>query len=312
MNDFIAVTGNIDYQKVTLQNGEEFRQACLDRGNSKATVAKKLRYLKRLFRLAVNRKQLDENPLQHIDMPKTAKKKVKVYSPSECERIVKAAKQFQDSPLWNRETSVRWDLLVTVALLTAMKRGELLNATWCNVDFEEQTISVSAKDDSDETWEWLIKDTDERTLPLTDEVIMMLAEHQGEQDEGYPYIFVPKQRYEHIQSLRQRNEWSLPDSRLKVINNFSRNFGKILTKAGVRKGQFHDLRRTALSNWLASGMSENDVMTLAGHASFSTTHKFYLAIADDLLDRARDAAARGFGRNLARIWHAPGFADKKS
>ncbi len=35
----------------------------------------------------------------------------------------------------------------------------------------------------------------------------------------------------------------------------------------------HDLRRTCLSNGLASGMSEHDVVVLAGHSSFSTTHE---------------------------------------
>jgi hypothetical protein len=41
-------------------------------------------------------------------------------------------------------------------------------------------------------------------------------------------------------------------------------------------------------------------MRLAGHADFATTHKFYLAIADDLLDRAREVTS---GRKLAQIWH---------
>jgi hypothetical protein len=38
-------------------------------------------------------------------------------------------------------------------------------------------------------------------------------------------------------------------------------------------------------------MSEHEVMLLAGHASFATTHEFYLAVADDLMDRARRAAS---------------------
>lgn len=44
------------------------------------------------------------------------------------------------------------------------------------------------------------------------------------------------------------------------------------------------------------GMSEPNVMVLAGHASFSTTHNFYLAVRTDLVDRARRAA--GFWRAL--------------
>ena len=60
-----------------------------------------------------------------------------------------------------------------------------------------------------------------------------------------------------------------------------------MAKAGIEKGEFHDLRRTCLSNWFFNGLREYDVMKIAGHASFETTHSFYLAIRNDLLDQAR-------------------------
>lgn len=293
MKHFIKVIGNIDYQRIALKHGELFRQTCLDEGNSPATAAKKLRHLKRLFQLAVDRKQLDENPLWCIKMPKAPKKKVETYTPDECKRILKAARDMKDS--------VRWDLLIIVALTTAARRGELLNAVWGNIDFEKKTIEVSPKRNTPETWRWDIKDTERRTLPLTEEAVVLLAEHQAGRPSGYPYVFVPPARYDKIQRLRGRDKWSVSDSRLKVINNFGRQFGKILKRAAVREGQFHDLRRTALNSWFANGMSEYDVMTLAGHSSFSTTHKFYLAVAGDLTDRARAAAVQ----DLAHIWHAP-------
>jgi hypothetical protein len=53
--------------------------------------------------------------------------------------------------------------------------------------------------------------------------------------------------------------------------------------------------------WLANGMSEYDVMTLAGHSSFATTHKFYLTVADDLIHRARAATAQGLCQKLVRF-----------
>ena len=70
-----------------------------------------------------------------------------------------------------------------------------------------------------------------------------------------------------------------------MVNNFTRQWGKILRRANVRELEFHDLRSTALSNWFANGMSEHDVMTLAEHSSFATSHQFYLAVADDLVVR---------------------------
>ena len=97
-----------------------------------------------------------------------------------------------------------------------------------------------------------------------------------------------------------------------MISNFSGTFDKILKWAGVRKRTFHCLRNTAITNWFANGMSEHDVMTLAGHSSFATTHRFYLAVADDLVDRARVAAEQGVGKDLAHIWHAPHLSEKRA
>jgi len=299
MNDFIRIIGNTDYQSITLARGELYLQTCLDRGNAKGTVAKKLRHIKRLFKLAVNRKQLDENPLQYIAMPKSAKKKINVYANAQCQRMLKAAQEY--TAKWSPKTSVKWDLLITVALATAMRRAELLNCTWADVDFDAQAIEVSAKENTKDTWEWRIKDTDHRTLPLTEEIVQMLVDHQARQPEGYPYVFVPTTRYDYIQKvLRPKGTWTLTDSRLKVVNNLRRQFGRILAKANVKKGTIHDIRRTAISMWFANGMSEHDVMVLAGHSSFATTHELYLAVADDLVDRARAATAQGLRQKMVQ------------
>jgi len=98
---------------------------------------------------------------------------------------------------------------------------------------------------------------------------------------------VPKARYDFIQEkLRPGGKWTLSDSRLKVVNNFSPKFKLILKRAHVKDGEFHDLRKTALSDWFANGMSEYDVIILVVYASFSTTHRFYLVVAEDLVERA--------------------------
>ena len=42
-------------------------------------------------------------------------------------------------------------------------------------------------------------------------------------------------------------------------------------------------------------------MILAGHASFATTHKFYLAVADDLVHRARIATTQSLRQEWVRF-----------
>jgi hypothetical protein len=62
---------------------------------------------------------------------------------------------------------------------------------------------------------------------------------------------------------------TLIDSSMKVVNNFRQQFNRIRRRAGVKKGTFHDFRRTAISMWFANGMGEHDVMVLARHADQS-------------------------------------------
>ena len=174
----------------------------------------------------------DENPLEHISMPRYSKNDIRRYSDRECEQLLKAAQDFTARS--DEKTSVKWDLPVVVALSSALRRGELLRT-----------------------------------------------------------------RYDYIQrKLRATGSWTYSDSRLKVVNNFGRNFGVILQRAGIENGAFHDLRRTAICNWFEEGMSEFDVTKLAGHADFRTTHRFYLRVRDDLVHRVRQATARGLCQKL--------------
>ena len=162
------------------------------------------------------------------------------------------------------------------------------------------------KEDTRHTWEWHVKDTERCRLPLSEELLVLLAEHQILQPEGLPYVFAPPTRYARIQIRRQRREWSVEDGRCPV-NNFTRHFKAILPRAGIQEGTFHDLRRTALSNWLSNGLGEFDVMNLAGHSCFETTRAFYLAVHNDLLQRARAITRQMLSANSV----ANAFRDRK-
>ena len=180
-----------------------------------------------------------------------------------------------------------------------MRKSELLNLTWADIDFEAQIVEVSPKESTAETWEWRIKDTDRRNLPLTQDVVKLLVNLQNGRPEGYPYVFVPPERYDHIQQkLRAMGNWTLSHARTTVINNFKRMFDRILAAASVKAGTFHDLRKTAITNWFYQGLNIYDVMRLAGHSKYETTYRFYLQVKDGLVDRARCAIAHTVSQEL--------------
>ena len=58
------------------------------------------------------------------------------------------------------------------------------------------------------------------------------------------------------------------------------------------------LRGTVITMWFVNGMSEHDVMVLAGHSSFTTTHEFYLAVENDLVDRIRGTTDQGLRQKM--------------
>jgi integrase len=305
MNDFVACVGDIDVQEVQYRHGEQFIQYCLGRDISAATVAKKVKHLKRVFQLAEDRGQLDQHPLRKLRPPRVAKRKVRVFTGQECDVLCTAARQYEE-----QGRPVKWELLIRMCLATGMRRGELMNTTWRDIDFANMTVEVSPKKDRTDTWEWHIKDTDRRTLPLTAELVSRLAAHQVSQPEGNPYVFVPTARYEVIQGLRSAGQWSADKGR-SPLSKFCHHFNKIRKLAGIETGTFHDLRRTCLSHWVTQGLSLHEVKELAGHASIETTDRFYLAVRKDVVDRARAACETSReDHSVARLLRAPDESDE--
>jgi site-specific recombinase XerD len=282
MRNFISVVGDRDFRQVGHSDGEYFLNWCIEHGNAAATVNKKVVTLKRIYNLAVSRRQIDENPFRFLKGPKASKKKVLVLSEHEIVNLIKGTSVVPDL------YGLRWDIMILMAWVTGMRKGELLNLTWRDIDFENHVVEVTAKEDTAATWLWEIKDHDERTLPLTEELVDILTRLQVDVPEGCPYVFVPHARCQDVLQKRSEGKWDSIKTRENLIPHFSTQFKELRQKAGISKDvTFHDLRSTALSGWCNSGMSINDVKTLAGHSSITTTQEFYLAVTSDLVDRAR-------------------------
>jgi len=304
MRDFTECVGDIDVQHVRYEHGERFIQYCLTQNLTAGTVTKKVKQLKRVFQLAEDRGQLDRHPLRRLKPPKAPRRKIHVFTEDECYRLCKAAQKYEEKGSANK-----WELLIRMGLGTGMRRGELLNATWRDIDFARMTVDVAPKKGSVDTWEWHIKDTERRTLPLTAELVRLLVEHQVSQPEGCPYIFVPMSRYKCIQELRRAGQWNVEKGR-SPLSKFCHHFNKIRNRAGIRTGTFHDLRRTCLSNWVVQGLSLHEIKELAGHAGIETTERFYLAVRKDVVDRARIASeALRKGQSVARLLRAASESD---
>ena len=80
-------------------------------------------------------------------------------------------------------------------------------------------------------------------------------------------------------------------------DNVQRDFNRIVDRAGIKRCTLHDLRRTFASHLAMAGVSEAIVKELTGHASISTTLRYYTRIAPHAL---RSAQARLPFENVLR------------
>lgn len=125
--------------------------------------------------------------------------------------------------------------LVTVALYTGARQGELLNLRWEDVDLERRVATL-----------WETKNSENRTIPLPGPAVRALLD-LGADREGLVF------------GLRvfPRQAWYFA-----------------LDRAGLQSFRFHDLRHSAASMLAQSGASLLDIATILGHKTMAMVKRY--------------------------------------
>src|SRR5262245_6949555 len=143
--------------------------------------------------------------------------------------------------------------IVIAALDTALRKGELLQLVWADVNFEADVIVVRST---------TTKTRRPRTIGLTARLRAALIEWLELTDAGEgDYVFGG-------------------------IRDCKRSFGGACTDAGIADLRFHDLRHTATTRLVQAGAPHPIVMKTTGHTQFATFAQY---INPDQ-NAARDAA----------------------
>jgi integrase len=161
-----------------------------------------------------------------------------------------------------------------VAYGSGLRRGEILNLTWADIDFENKRIHVETKSSSRRLIEWEPKDHENRVVPMSEESTQLLADNQVESEEGFPYIFLSPDRLKRIKQREGVGRWN---ARSDTVNNLGRDFDVIRRRAAIARCTLHDMRRSAITNW-AQQLPIQVVQQLAGHSNIATTRKYYLTV----------------------------------
>lgn len=244
-------------------------------GISAATVNKDITTLKRVFNLAIDPRGYlheDQNPFVKIKRRKKTPKSLRYVSVQEYNKFFEAT-----NDLW-------WQAIIAVAYGSGLRREEILNLTWPDIDFENKQIKVTAKDATSKTIEWEPKDHEIRVVPMSNQSMQLLDDMRLICPGQHKYPFISPARLKHIMKRVKAGTWSpICDTQ----NNLIRDFEVIQRHAGVPKCTLHDLRRSAITNW-AQYLPIQVVQQLAGHSNITTTRKYYLMVRSEDIDTASD------------------------
>ena len=282
-----------------------------DLGRSPATIRKSVKMMGSIMRRAKDQGLIQRNPFAGAAKGRTQSKRMRIFSPEEVEAMLETCPN-----QW-------WRVFPKLAVTTGLRKSELLNLQWADVDFDAGSITVGRKDSGRFTVNgvsypvlaWETKVHEERAVPLSAGVADMLRRLQLRSG-GSRYVFLSLERLEAIDGRMNAGRWR---PKADLVNNLDRGF-KAIQRAARRRtadlrrvildevpwaiGCLHDLRRT----YATEMATYVDLLTLCrwlGHADPKTTGEFYHSVKAETEEKARRAMAKLYGQTDAQLTRSP-------
>lgn len=273
----VPVIGSVPLTDLTPRSIRLVRDHVIAEGRSPRTAAGVLLTLRSALRQAVNDGLISRNVADSVKPPRKLTRLAVATTPDDAKAIIAAF------------AGHRLEALVTVAIGTGLRQGELLGLRWRDLDGSLLRITGSVRPVPREGISgYTLQRTAEaktrrsiRTLELPAFVVVALeAERRRQAAAGTisPYIFTTEGRRE------QAGQPVFMDPR-----NVTKSFQHQLKVAGLPKIRFHDLRHAYATLMLAAGVPLRVIQEALGHTSIATTAAVYAHVLPAL---QKDAAAK--------------------
>jgi integrase len=244
--------GGRKVDRITRRDVEAFGAALERKGLAANSRINALNLLGAIFELAVNRGWTVTNPVRGVERPGggSADPDIRYLSMEDVEAVLRAV---SDDDIGRLERS-----LYLAAVMTGMRRGELLGLRWGDVDWETKRIRVRRSYVRGEFGPPKSRRSS-RSVPLTDrlagELQRLYEESQFKGDEDLVFAH-PRSRVT-----------GTPIDGSRVLKRFK----AAVRRAGVRDVRFHDLRHTFGTRMAAAGVPMRTLQEWMGHRDFATT-----------------------------------------
>jgi integrase len=195
------------------------------------TVIRELAYLSSVINHARREWGINiNNPVQTVRKPPMPRGRDRLITEAEETVLLKELEANGRRNLWMRP-------LVSLALETAMRRGELLSLNWADINFQNRTATL-----------WETKNGEKRIVPLSSKALMVLAN-------------MPKSLCGAVFPLNAAAQ--------------EKAFREAVRRAGIDDLRFHDLRHSAITRMAKKLPNVIELASVSGHKSLRMLQRYY-------------------------------------
>ena len=256
--------GRVQIQAVRTEHISRLLADLRKKGMASWTLRGMVVVLSSVFNHAMTRGLLVESPLRRLsktEMPKgKSQREHRRLTDEDCARLIS-------------KTLPTYRPIITAAAYTGMRASELLGLRWMDVDFSEGVLSVRNQ------LSLATKEKPARLVPLKTakakrDIIMLAALSDVLKGHKAEALGLGRHRPEDYVFTTERG------TPMHQRNVATRGLTKAADRAGlnpqgVERLEMHDLRRTAISRWIAAGLDVMTVSRMAGHSRASVTLDLY-------------------------------------
>jgi len=231
IKQLIDTFGNLPLRRFNTVIVEQLQTSLINRGLKNSSCNKVLNVLKHMFTKAVDWEMVETETLKRVRKVKLLQdtsKRLRYLSINECKALIEHCQ------------GVTRDIVIT-ALNTGMRKGEILNLKWDNIDLTHGFILLSTT-----------KNGERREIPINQTLKDLFTNMPSRFRGGYVFC----------------------DAEGKPYQDIKRSFNTACRKAGIKDFHFHDLRHTFASHLVMAGVDITTVKELLGHKTLTITLRY--------------------------------------
>jgi integrase len=219
-----------------IQHLSAWRDEQINQGYSANTIRLHLAVLSHLYTVAQNEWGYEglKNPVRHLHKPKLPSVRETRMSDNDVDLLI------------SNTQSPYLPSLIRLALLTAMRRSELIKLQWEDIDWSKQLIHL--KD---------TKNGESRQIPIFDKVKVILEGIEGDKGSLFPIK-------EHAVSVA---------------------FRRAVKRSGLENMSFHTLRHEAITRFFEMGLTIPEVASISGHKSWAMLRRYTHLQSETLINK---------------------------